>query len=175
MVCIFFTILYQFMARVLTKTEGFAILADHIIVLAKDGTLEYSGPPRDWVKFASDSKNAYHSLVSDSPVSRPATPIDADSKPRSTEAPEKSFNGSQEAEKKRQTGDISTWIYYVKAIGRVPLLFFVLFIVLASLGAEFPKLLLKWSTEEGFNVGKFIGLYAMLSLIAWAAQSAMIA
>jgi ATP-binding cassette subfamily C (CFTR/MRP) protein 1 len=163
------------MARVLNETESFAALADHIIVLTNDGTLQYSGVPIDWEKYTPGSENTYPSLVPDSPPSRPSTPIGIDNKPGSTLATEQASGRNKEAEKKRQTGDVTTWIYYVKVIGRVPLFFFILFIVLASLGVEFPKLLLKWSTEEGFTVGKFIGLYTMLVVIAWAAQSAMIA
>ena len=33
------------MARLLTETESFATLADRLIVLTKDGTLEYYGAP----------------------------------------------------------------------------------------------------------------------------------
>jgi ATP-binding cassette subfamily C (CFTR/MRP) protein 1 len=168
-----------FVTQILIETEGFITLADHIIVLTKDGSLEYSGNPRSWERFASISKNAYDALESDSPPPTPSTLIDTESKEGSTEGSTRptgqSSSENKKTEKKRQTGDITTWIYFAKAIGRIPLFFFILFIVLASLGVEFPKLLLKWSTEENFSVEKFIGLYAMLVLIAWASQGAMIA
>jgi ATP-binding cassette subfamily C (CFTR/MRP) protein 1 len=159
-----------------THDENYAQFADHLLVLDTNGCPAFSGPLGKWKGMAvtvddhdadeePDSQGYQISTVSSNKSDQRSyneTTMD----PQEVEDPSKS---------PRQTGDIITWIYYAKAVGIIPLILFGILIVLAVLGSNFPKLLLKWSTEEHFTVGKFIGLYALMIMISWTCQIAMLA
>jgi hypothetical protein len=152
--------------------ESFAAYADDILVLDTKGQPEYFGPPSGYSRLNFDLDNENPESMSYSPISDSSTAQDNVTTPEGSKSNSKVENNP---DVKRQTGDITTWLYYARAVGIWPLMLLAFFIVVTSLGVNFPKLLLKWATEESFSVGKFIGLFAMITIITWVCQNAMVA
>ncbi|GAD96588.1 ABC multidrug transporter, putative [Paecilomyces variotii No. 5] len=143
--------------------------ADHIVVLDKRGhikeqggfhTLNCSGgyvssfelPPADW-DYKPEMRNSdFLSDASSSPVVVKSEHV-------------------IEAEANKKTGDIAIYLYYIKSIGKLGASIFAVFISAFVFCISFPTIWVKWWAlsnlkEPGKHFGYYIGIYAMLGVLA---------
>ncbi|KAL4782982.1 P-loop containing nucleoside triphosphate hydrolase protein [Aspergillus varians] len=140
---------------------------DHIIVLDKHGWIIEQGSFS-----ALDSAGGYiSSFALDSP--------DADSKMdtehKSATPNEKIYSSEQssdiESDNYRGNGDISVYLYYIRSIGWGSTIFFTVAISGFIFCISFPSIWVKWwassnEAEPGKHTGYYLGIYAMLGVVA---------
>ncbi|KAF2434238.1 P-loop containing nucleoside triphosphate hydrolase protein [Tothia fuscella] len=170
---------HKFTVLLAPHEESYAKYADTLLVLNQDGQPEYVGQPQKYSKFAifkvNDNAESNDSHLKYSPISE-ATSTSRDTEFSKVKTKERVPKPEElKKDSKRQTGDITTWLYYAKAVGAAPLLILAALMIVTSLGSNMPKLLLKWSTEQDFPAAKFVGLFLLITLVTWSGQNAMIA
>ncbi|KAF2663667.1 hypothetical protein BT63DRAFT_465330 [Microthyrium microscopicum] len=164
-----------------THEESYVAYADKLLVLDSDGRPEYYGQPQQYSKLNIEIGNQATTDTTDatdttySPASQVSTPKKGAVPSILETGDEKAKSKEFSKNAKRQTGDITTWLYYAKAVGPGPLLVLAILVVVAALGANMPKLLLKWATEQNFSVEKFVGLFVLVTTVTWIGQNAMVA
>ncbi|GAT29334.1 ABC multidrug transporter [Aspergillus luchuensis] len=145
--------------------------ADHIVVLDKNGHVVEQGSFK-----ALDATGGY---VSSFALGLPDWGYKADSFPASgvqVETIEKPKIASTETEPGAETetqgkgGDLSIYLYYVKAIGWIPTIVFIVAIASFVFCISFPSIWVNWwassnEAEPGKHTGYYLGIYAMLGVI----------
>ncbi|KAL3480238.1 P-loop containing nucleoside triphosphate hydrolase protein [Aspergillus californicus] len=140
--------------------------ADHIIVLDKHGFITEQGSFS-----ALDSAGGYISGLS---LHRPATSskIGTLHKPELPNLQVDTVKATKdtETENYRGNGDISVYLYYVRAIGWLSTIFFVVSISAFIFTISFPSIWVKlWASSNEANPGKhtayYLGIYAMLGVV----------
>ncbi|PVH81871.1 hypothetical protein DL98DRAFT_457694 [Cadophora sp. DSE1049] len=144
--------------------------SDHIIILSSEGQVAEQGSFKEL-----GSSGGY---VSSFGLPSPDWHYDP---PRSirgfleTHITEKTFSspGSQPTpeESNRQAGDIAVYLYYVKAVGWIPTLIFIVAISAFVFCMSFPTIWIKWWVASNVeapnqNIGYFLGIYALLGVLA---------
>ncbi|ORY11757.1 hypothetical protein BCR34DRAFT_455438, partial [Clohesyomyces aquaticus] len=77
-----------------------------------------------------------------------------------------------QAEANRRTGDAAIYLYYVRSVGWVPTMIFVVSIVIFIFGISFPTLWVKWwasfnAKYPNERLGYYLGIYAMFGAVAF--------
>lgn len=141
--------------------------SDHVVVLDSEGTIVEQGnferlnlsggyvsgfdlPPPDWDY--SPEKHVYE-----------APPKYTERQVSSTKVSEDDI----QAEANRRTGDVAIYLYYIRSVGWIPTLIFMVSIVIFIFGISFPSIWVKmWAeyNEDHPNqrLGYYLGIYAML-------------
>ncbi|PLB43887.1 ABC multidrug transporter [Aspergillus steynii IBT 23096] len=140
--------------------------ADHIVVLDTEGRVSEQGSFK-----ALDPAGGY---VSGFSLGAP----DWDFKAEGLPAPEipKASVGSNDQDKEYiidkfgSGGDVSIYLYYVRSIGWVPTMVFIVAITGFVFCISFPSIWIKWwarsnETDPGKQTGYYIGIYAMLGAV----------
>lgn len=173
-------------------------LANNLVVLGSGGSIEYTGAPEHWADYdrGLDFKDDGEPLESQFPDSSSSSQAPAAVEPKKVPATVQSIEdkGSQAESKPKRTSDLTDWLYYGKAIGKIPLLVFAFLITTAVFGVHFQsksvspaaiylasdsreptELWLKWNTEgHAPSVRNFIGIYTLCISITWLCQAGMI-
>ncbi|KAF2119372.1 P-loop containing nucleoside triphosphate hydrolase protein [Lophiotrema nucula] len=76
-----------------------------------------------------------------------------------------------QAETNRRTGDAAIYLYYVRSVGWIPTIIFIVSITIFIFGQSFPSLWVKWwaSFNDQYpnqRLGYYLGIYAMLGGVA---------
>ncbi|RAK95436.1 putative ATP-binding cassette transporter, partial [Aspergillus ibericus CBS 121593] len=71
----------------------------------------------------------------------------------------------------RRTGDMAVYGYYLNAVGLSNILVMTGCTATYSFGLTFSQYVLKWATESSDGLSVYLALYAVVSLMAWAATS----
>jgi hypothetical protein len=103
--------------------------SENILVLEAGGSLAFAGPTDEWKK----EKQAHQefSLPEDEPVVAEDQPKTESKKP---EEPE-----DENEKMRRQIGDSTLWLYYLKSFGLSNLILVLLLNFTSSLGSNFPR------------------------------------
>ncbi|KAH7407958.1 ABC multidrug transporter [Cadophora sp. MPI-SDFR-AT-0126] len=144
--------------------------SDHIIILSSGGQVAEQGnfkelsvsggyvssfelPPPDWnYEPPRLVKGILKKQLTESPL--PSSQLQS--------SPEKS---------NRQTGDVAVYLYYVKAVGWIPTLIFIIAISAFVFCMSFPTIWIKWWAASNVeapnqNLGYYLGIYALLGVLA---------
>jgi hypothetical protein len=154
----------------LSLEESYAAYADNVLVLDQEGHPIYFGNPKAWPKLSLKLEELNQKDVPDSPSS--SVP---EANAKNGEDADEESNSQSETNTKRQTGDLTTWLYYGKAVGLTRMIILAMLVVVTVVGVNAPSLLLKWDTEKSPSVGSFVGLFTMVTIVAWLGQNAMVA
>ncbi|TAQ85919.1 hypothetical protein B7494_g5754 [Chlorociboria aeruginascens] len=139
--------------------------ADHILVLGKQGKITDQGtftelngaggyvsafnlPPPDW-SYAPNQTDSF----SEKPLPGILEPASSDK--------------DAENDDSRRTGDTSVYLYYIRAVGWIPTLIFVVAISSFVFCISFPAIWVKWwaaanNDAPNSNLGYYIGIYSLL-------------
>ncbi|KAI8938151.1 hypothetical protein NX059_005817 [Plenodomus lindquistii] len=145
--------------------------SDHIVALDSEGTIAEQGsfeklnlsggyvsdfdlPPPDW-EF-SPEKHVYE-----------APPKYTERQVSSTKLTEDDI----QAEANRRTGDMAIYLYYIRSVGWIPTLIFMVSIIIFIFGISFPSIWVKMWAEynekhPNQRLGYYLGIYAMLGGLA---------
>ncbi|RDI88468.1 hypothetical protein Vi05172_g1477 [Venturia inaequalis] len=151
-----------------THITCFAHLSDQLVVLSATGSMEYHGAPASWISSHNDLASCQDYDIpevqfANNPQHKEDAFVDVVERvvPTSTD-------------QSRQTGDVTTWLYYGKSIGSPLILSAVSLIVAAVFCQNFQGIWLKLNTGPSLNVKKFIGVYALLAAVGFVAQGLVI-
>ncbi|TVY44056.1 ABC transporter [Lachnellula occidentalis] len=144
--------------------------ADHIICLQGDGRISEQGTFKDL-----NAAEGYVSSFALSPPEwhfEPETPLklfDEKAKESILVAPEELKPNDDDLS--RRTGDIAVYLYYIKAVGWIPTLIFVIAISAFIFCLSFPSIWVKWwatSNAKAPNekLGYYLGIYGLLGGLA---------
>lgn len=143
--------------------------ADHIICLGSDGRISEQGSFNDL--------NAKEGYVSSFGLPPPEWDFEslkianhADDKPGTSV----SFEGSKELlvdDLSRRNGDVSIYLYYVRAVGWIPTIIFVVAISAFVFCLSFPSIWVKWwavsnAEDPNARLGYYLGIYGLLGALA---------
>jgi len=142
--------------------------ADHLIALAEDGKISEQGsfkdlsgaggyissfnlPPPEW---------NYHPTYSKSEIDK-----------QKLNTVESSTTDEIIDDASRRNGDVSVYLYYVRAVGWIPTLIFVVAISAFVFCISFPTIWVKWwaaanDLHPNGNLGYYLGIYAVLGVAA---------
>jgi hypothetical protein len=160
--------------QLLMTVATYAHLSDNVIVLGTDGSPKYCGGSTAWLEAYQDTANIEGIETEDTP------PLEEKSVPKdrkdSIEVATKSVSAVDQGEEmKRQTGDSQVWIYYAKKIGVWPLVFALIFVVVAVFSIHFPNLWLKYNTgPQAPNVGVFVGVFVLVAVTTTLGMAGML-
>ncbi|KAF2634043.1 hypothetical protein P280DRAFT_52852 [Massarina eburnea CBS 473.64] len=139
---------------------------DHIIVLCKEGRIVEQG--------SFDKLNESGGYVSSFDLPPPDWDFTPEkhlyeAPPRYTERPihEKVTEEDIQAETNRRTGDAAIYLYYVRSVGWIPTLIFIVSIIIFIFGQSFPTIWVKMWAEynqefPNQRLGYYLGIYALL-------------
>ncbi|KAL4809627.1 P-loop containing nucleoside triphosphate hydrolase protein [Aspergillus unguis] len=139
---------------------------DHIIVLDKHGYVSEQG-----TFTALDAAGGY---ISSFNLERADTEFKKDLEQMSETSEVKVYAGSKDSDSEanyRGDGDLAVYLYYIRAIGWAPSIFFTVAITGFIFCLSFPTLWVKWWAESnernpGERTGYYLGIYAMLGGVA---------
>ena len=151
--------------------------ADHIVVLNENGKVSEQGsykelvaaggyisgldlPPAEWSANRKEFKLDYLVSSANKPAPQPQATLPT-------------IEDESELEANRRTGDISIYLYYAAAVGRVAVLIFAFAISGYVFCIQFPQVWLAWWTSYNVNhpngnLGYWLGIYAMLAVAGMA-------
>lgn len=144
--------------------------ADHIICLQNDGKISEQGNFKDL--------NSEEGYISSFALPQAEWHYEAEKLRKSVD--KKSNEGilvakdatkNVEDDLSRRTGDVSVYLYYIKAVGWVPTLIFVVAISAFVFCLSFPSIWVKWwatSNAQAPNekLGYYLGIYGLLGGLA---------
>ncbi|KAF1346228.1 ABC transporter type 1, transmembrane domain-containing protein [Delphinella strobiligena] len=142
-----------------TYDKRFAYRADHVIMFGPDGTIVSQGPyelVNEHLQAAVlDVSNTEMGNLTDDPAPKDRV---------------KATVSDAEQDRKRKTGDLSLYAYYVKDIGLLHGLAFVIPACIFTFCLAFPSIWVKWWAQDASETtsknGLYIGLYLTFALIS---------
>ena len=161
--------------------DKLARFANQVLVLDKGAVTASLEPSRNWLKNKIEDFQSANMDVTEKPSFQASISRRVGGKPSKSE--------NNNAKLKRQVGDNTVWVYYIKSIGAFHCLALLLFTLIAVLAANFPRmcyalnylvkltrtgLWLKDSDRSRSSLGLFIGIYAMVTVLESTGMAAML-
>jgi hypothetical protein len=172
-------------------------LSDSLIVMGNGGTINYMGPPDEWLSLNRE-KSAEIEASDEQPPKLPKMGkmgkmgmMGMMGRPDMGKVTGPGEDSTETV--KRQAGDWGVWLYYGKAIGLFPILAAVACVIASVFTSNFPsecdkynpisseldnlilaELWLQWNTGSHTpQVSVFVGIYFMVSIISLLAMAAV--
>ncbi|KAK0106876.1 hypothetical protein ONS95_003598 [Cadophora gregata] len=144
--------------------------SDHIIILSSDGQVAEQGNFKEL-----SSSGGYVSSFGLPPPDWNYEPPRPGKGSLESQLTENSLLSSElqrsPGKSDRQTGDVAVYLYYVKAVGWIPTIIFIIAISAFVFCMSFPTIWIKWWAASNVqapnqNLGYYLGIYAMLGVLA---------
>jgi hypothetical protein len=108
-------------------------MADNVLVLGQDGSLEHYGPSKDWISITDKVPRAEKLEMSD--VSESCLDTTSNDYTQKKAA----ARSKTEVDFARKTGDMFLWVYYAKTATALHLILLAIFTLISVLGSNFPR------------------------------------
>ncbi|KAI5194185.1 putative multidrug resistance protein [Aureobasidium subglaciale] len=136
-------------------------VADQIIVLRKDGSVERQGNLETLRGIHGVSNDDVLNLLS-------AERTEQAGPPQTTSKAVRGPSANDISDLTRRTGDIAVYMYYFRSAGYWALAIFILFSAVFVFTSYFPQVWLAWWSEDDHpNFARYISVYIILALLAW--------